>query len=66
MCARRRFGISERTSAECEIIRQIDATELDGLVKSIRDANVEAVAISLLFSFANPQNESDTRGHGWR
>jgi N-methylhydantoinase A len=59
VCAGLRFGISERTSAECEIIRPIDAAELDGLVNRIRDANVEAVAISLLFSFANPKNENE-------
>ncbi len=53
-----RFGIRERTSAECEIIRGIDNAELDGLVKAIEDAKVDAVALSLLFSFANSSNES--------
>ena len=27
-----RFGIAERTSAECDVIRGVDATELDDLV----------------------------------
>ncbi len=54
-----RFGIAERTSAECEIIREVDAAELDDLVSRIKDADVDAVAISLLFSFANSKNESE-------
>jgi N-methylhydantoinase A len=52
-----RFGITERTSAECERIRAIEPEELKLLVSKIQDAGVEAVALSLLFSFANPQNE---------
>ncbi len=59
VCSGLRFGITERTSAECQIIRPVDAAELDDLVNRIRDAKVEAVAISLLFSFANPKNESE-------
>jgi N-methylhydantoinase A len=54
-----RFGITERTSAECEVIRDVDAAELEKLVCAIKKTNVDAVAISLLFSFANPKNESE-------
>jgi N-methylhydantoinase A len=54
-----RFGIAERTSAECEVIRGVDAAELDNLVRMIKEANVDAVALSLLFSFANSKNESE-------
>ena len=54
-----RFGITERTSAECEVIRGVDAAELEELVCAIKKANVDAVAISLLFSFANSKNESE-------
>jgi N-methylhydantoinase A len=53
-----RFGITERTSAECEVIRGVDAVELDSLVERINHADVDAVALSLLFSFANSKNES--------
>ncbi len=53
-----RFGITERTSAECEVIRGVDAAELDDLVSAIGKADVDAVAVSLLFSFANSKNES--------
>jgi N-methylhydantoinase A len=54
-----RFGIAERTSAECEVIRGVNAAELDDLVSRIKDADVDAVALSLLFSFANSSNESE-------
>jgi N-methylhydantoinase A len=54
-----RFGITERTSAECEVIRGVDAAELDSLVDRIKSAGVDAVALSLLFSFANSKNESE-------
>jgi len=54
-----RFGVSERTSPECEQIRKVDGEELKHLAERIRAAGGETVAISLLFSFANPQNESE-------
>ena len=54
-----RFGIKERTSAEGEVIHEVDSTELDDLVDAIKNANVDAVALSLLFSFANSKNESE-------
>jgi N-methylhydantoinase A len=54
-----RFGITERTSAECEVIRGVDAAELDSLVDRIKNAGVDAIALSLLFSFANSKNESE-------
>jgi N-methylhydantoinase A len=54
-----RFGITERTSAECEVIRGVDAAELDSLVDRINHAGVDAVALSFLFSFANSKNESE-------
>lgn len=52
-----RFGIAERTTAEGERLKAPDAEELKRLVAQIRDAGVEAVAVSLLFSFANAENE---------
>ncbi len=54
-----RFGIQERTSSEREIVRAVDPAELEELVSQIRTADVEAIALSLLFSFANPENESN-------
>ncbi len=54
-----RFGVTERTSAEGEVVSEVDAAELNELVRTIGKADVDAVAISLLFSFANPKNESE-------
>ncbi len=52
-----RFGASERTSAAGEILQSPSALDLDTLLESIRSARPEAIAVSLLFSFANPKNE---------
>ena len=52
-----RFGVPERVSAECEILRSPTDAELQLLVEEVRASGAEAVAISLLFSFANPETE---------
>ena len=53
-----RFGVEERTSAEGEILRKIDPAALENLAEQIANSGAEAIAISLLFSFANTANES--------
>jgi N-methylhydantoinase A len=52
-----RFGVPERTSAEGNILRSPSTKELNALRERIRDSAAESIAISLLFSFANPENE---------
>src|SRR4051794_36926561 len=52
-----RFGIDERTAADGEILIAPSAEDLGELAKRIAQANPESLAISLLFSFANPKNE---------
>jgi N-methylhydantoinase A len=52
-----RFGVPERVSAEGEILVSPTAEELDKLREQIRFSDAESIAISLLFSFANPENE---------
>ena len=52
-----RFGVPERVSAEGEILRAPTDAELDALADAIRASQAEAVAVSLLFSFANPAAE---------
>jgi len=52
-----RFGVAERVSAEGELLREPTDEELDALVQAVRASGAEAVAISLLFSFANPRTE---------
>ena len=53
-----RFGNHRADQREFEVIRGVDAAELDDLVSAIGKADVDAVAVSLLFSFANSKNES--------
>ena len=52
-----RFGVPERVSAEGEILRSPTEEELATLVSAVRASGAEAAAISLLFSFANPETE---------
>jgi N-methylhydantoinase A len=51
------FSVPERVSAEGEILRAPTEEELETLVAGVRASGAEAVAISLLFSFANPATE---------
>lgn len=52
-----RFGVPERVSAEGKILRAPTEEELAALAEQVRASGAEAVAISLLFSFANPETE---------
>src|SRR6202035_5383993 len=52
-----RFGINERTASDGEILKSPTGEELRSLAAKIGAAKPQSVAISLLFSFANPQNE---------
>jgi N-methylhydantoinase A len=52
-----RFGVSERVTATGEVLQKLDDSDLEKLAKKIRRSGAESVAISLLFSFANPVHE---------
>jgi len=52
-----RFGVQERTGSSGEILTSPSAESLEQLADAIRRSGAEAIAISLLFSFANPRNE---------
>ena len=52
-----RFGVGERTSGDGELLKAPTQVELVDLAKTIASKRPDAVAISFLFSFANPQNE---------
>jgi N-methylhydantoinase A len=54
---RLRFGVDERITAEGEVLRAPNATGVKRLAEQIRASGAEAIAISFLFSFANPANE---------
>ena len=54
---RRRFEIGERIGADGQVVTPLAEAEIDGLIAAIKAARVEAVAVSLLFSFLNPEHE---------
>jgi N-methylhydantoinase A len=52
-----RFGVKERTACDGEILTAPSPEDLKSLASRVESAKPQAVAISLLFSFANPKNE---------
>ncbi|HLM24445.1 MAG TPA: hydantoinase/oxoprolinase family protein, partial [Pyrinomonadaceae bacterium] len=52
-----RFGIGERVVASGEVLETLNERELRTLGRKLKQAGVEAVAISLLFSFLHPEHE---------
>lgn len=52
-----RFGVEERTGPEGQILKQPSGEQLQRLAASVAAGRPEAIAISLLFSFANAANE---------
>jgi N-methylhydantoinase A len=51
------FEVDERISAQGEILKALDSEDLVKLKKTISDRDIEAVAVSLLFSFLKPDSE---------
>ena len=52
-----RFGVRERTACDGKVLERAGEKELRGLRQAVERAGAEAVAVSLLFSFVNPENE---------
>jgi N-methylhydantoinase A len=52
-----RFGVEERTACDGTILTDPSPAELKSLAARVAATRPQAVAISLLFSFANPKNE---------
>jgi N-methylhydantoinase A len=53
-----RIGLEERTASDGEILTAPSPADLKSLVSQLAAKQPESIAISLIFSFANPQNES--------
>jgi N-methylhydantoinase A/oxoprolinase/acetone carboxylase beta subunit len=53
----RRFGLRERTLASGQIEKAVSRAEVRRIIRDIRKSGAEAVAVCLLHSYANPQNE---------
>src|SRR3954453_1880417 len=56
-----RFEAAERITADGSTMRALDAKTLPALVKEIGDAQPDACAVCLLFSFLNPKHEAMIR-----
>ena len=52
-----RFGMPERVSADGTILGSPSEADLRELAEGVQSSGAQAVAISLLFSFANPETE---------
>jgi N-methylhydantoinase A len=52
-----RFEITERIDAQGQVVIPLDEREIDGVIAAIREAGLETVAVSLLFSFLNDSHE---------
>src|SRR5215470_9786567 len=52
-----RFGVQERVDAAGSVLKEPSDAELAQLLETIAAAAPEAIAVSFLFSFANPVNE---------
>ncbi len=52
-----RFGVEERTACDGSVLREVSAEALAQLKETVTASRPESIAVSLLFSFANPANE---------
>jgi N-methylhydantoinase A len=52
-----RFGVDERTAGDGEILQAPSEQDLQSLADRLQQKRPQAIAISLLFSFANPRTE---------
>jgi N-methylhydantoinase A len=54
-------GVRERVDAQGELLAAADEAEIEAVVRELVDAGVEALGVSLLWSFGNPENEERVR-----
>jgi N-methylhydantoinase A len=52
-----RFEVTERMDHRGRVLVPLDESEISGLIDALRGAGVEAVAVSLLHAYANPEHE---------
>ncbi|MDP2956230.1 MAG: hydantoinase/oxoprolinase family protein, partial [Longimicrobiales bacterium] len=55
------FGVKERVDYNGVALTPLDEREIARIVQAVKDGKPEAVAISLLFSFRNPEHEARLR-----
>ena len=54
-----RFEVSERIGAGGEVVEPLTGEELQRIVDQVKSSGAQAVAVSCLFSFLNPQHERE-------
>jgi N-methylhydantoinase A len=54
-------GVPERIGSQGQVIRPLDVDRLVTACREVRQRPIEAVAISLLFSYVNPEHERQVR-----
>ena len=54
---RYRYEIRERLDSKGAVVQPLDESQVGALARTLADANVEAIAICLLHSYANPVHE---------
>jgi N-methylhydantoinase A len=52
-----RMSVHERINHKGEIIRHLEEKEVQEIIERLKDCGVEAIAVCLLHSYANPENE---------
>jgi len=52
-----RFEITERIDAQGQVVTPLDERDIDALIAAVPDAELETLAVSLLFSFLNNTHE---------
>ena len=53
----RRYEVSERIGADGSVVTALDTGELRGLARDLKAQGIEAVAVSFMNAYANPQHE---------
>jgi len=56
-----RFGLKGRVDSAGDILEALDPEQVRDLLTPLKTAQVEAIAVSLLFSFKNPEHERTVR-----
>jgi N-methylhydantoinase A len=54
---RLRFGVRERVAADGSVVEELTDKEVAALIRKLKRARVESIAVCLLFSFARPEHE---------